>query len=73
MSCNVSDGRETEVGDTGSPVPVDQYVCLRRQKGHEYGDILFEKESYPFQISVDYAKVVHILQAVPNINQLNIA
>ena len=35
------------------------------------GDISFGKDSYPFQISVDDAEVVHILQAVRNVNKLN--
>ena len=31
----------------------------------------WRKKLYPFQISVDYAEVMHILQTVRNINQLN--
>jgi len=34
--------------------------------------MLFEGDSYPFQISVDHTEVVHVLQAVCNVNQLNI-
>jgi len=38
----------------------------------QYRDLSFEKRVYPLQISVDHAKVVHILQAFCNVNQLNI-
>ena len=34
-------------------------------------DIQFEKKTYPLQISVDDAEVMHILQAICNVNQLN--
>ena len=37
----------------------------------EYGDISFGKASYPFQIRVNYAEVMHILQPVCNVDQLN--
>ena len=71
MGCNASDGRETEVGDASSPVLVDQYVRLRRLTGCKYGDISFEKKSYPFQISVDNAEIMHIPQAIRDVDQLN--
>jgi len=61
VGCNASDGRETEVSDTSSPVLIDQYVCLRRLTGCKYRDILFERKLYPFQISMDNAEIVHIL------------
>jgi len=74
---NASDSREAEVGNVGPPVLVDQYVRLRnRWSGSKYGGISFEKkknETYPFQISVDHAEVVHILQAICNTGQLNSA
>ena len=38
--------------------------------GCQYGDGLFEGNLYPFQISVDDAEVMHILQAVRDASQL---
>ena len=37
----------------------------------ERGDISFEKNPYPFQISVNHAETVHMRQTVRNVNQLN--
>jgi hypothetical protein len=71
VSCDASDGRKTEVGETGSSVPVDKDVCLRGRMRYERGDISFEKNSYPFQISVNHAETVHMRQTVRNVNQLN--
>ena len=72
MSYDASDGRQTEVGNAGSPVPVDQYVCLRRCSGCKYGNISFGgNETHPFQISVYHAEVVHVLQPVCNTGQLS--
>ena len=34
--------------------------------------MLFEGDSYPFQISVDHTEVVHVVQALCNVDQLNI-
>ena len=71
MSCNTGDGRETEVGNAGPPVVINQDVRLRRCWGCELGAISFEKDLYPFQISVGYAEVVHVIQTVRNVDQLN--
>jgi hypothetical protein len=35
------------------------------------GDVSFEKNSYPFQISVNHAEAMHVRQTVRNVNQLN--
>jgi len=71
VSCNTSDGRETEIGDAGSPAQVDQYIPLRRQGGRKREGFSFAKCPYPLQISMDYVEVVHVLQAIRNVNQLN--
>jgi hypothetical protein len=34
-------------------------------------DVLFERNTYPFQISVNYVEAVHIHQTVRDFNQLN--
>ena len=41
MSCDTGDGRETEVGDAGPPLLVDQDVRLCRWLGCKCGDIPF--------------------------------
>ena len=72
MSRDARDGRESEVGDAGSPLLVDQNVRLCRRLGCECGDIpLGRQETYSFQISMDDEEVVHVLQAVRNAGQLN--
>jgi len=71
VGSNTSDGRETEVSDASSPGLVDQYVRLRRLTGCKYRDIRFERRSYPFQISMDNTEIVHILQAICDVDQLN--
>jgi len=71
MPCNTSNGREPKVGNAGSPLLADQDVRLDRYLGHKRGDTSFRKRSYPFQVSVDYTEVVHILQAIRDAGQLN--
>jgi len=72
MGCDASDGRETEVGNAGSPVLVNQDVRLRRWIGCKRGVISFRnKETYSFQIPVDRAEIVHVLQTIRNAGQLN--
>jgi len=72
VSCDASDGRQTEVCDAGSPVLVNKYVCLRRCSGCKCRNISFGgNETHPFQISVYHAEVVHVLQPVCNAGQLN--
>jgi len=72
VSWDASDGRESEVGDTGSPVLVDQDVCLRRWFGCKCRGTSFERnETYSFQISVDHAEVMHVFQTISNAGQLN--
>ena len=74
MSRDVSDGRQTEIGDAGSPVLVDQNVRLRRWLRCKCGDISFGKqERHSFQIPVDYAdsEVMRVLQTIGKTGQLN--
>jgi len=72
VSCDTSDGSETEVGNAGLLVLVDQDVRLRRGSGCKCGDVQFKRqESYSFQVSVDHAEAVHVLQAFRNPGQLN--
>jgi len=71
VGCNSGDGRETKVSDTSSPVLVDQYVRLRGLMGCKYGYVSFGRRLYPFQVSVDDAEIVHIPQAIRDIDQLN--
>jgi len=72
VSYDASDGRQIEVGEAGSSVLVDQYVCLCRYSGCKYEDISFGgSETHPFQISVYHAEVMHVLQPVCNAGQLN--
>ena len=71
MGCNASDGRETKVGDASSTGPVDQYIRLHGLTECKYRDTLSERKSYPFQISVDNAKIVHMPQAIRDVDQLN--
>ena len=67
MSCDASDSSKAEVCDAGPSMLVDEDVRLHVCAGCKSGDSSFGKFSYPFQISVDNAKVVHILQATRNI------
>ena len=72
MGSGTSDGRETEIGDAGSPVPVDQDVRLRRWLVYKCGYVPFgREETYSFQISVGHPEVMHVLQAIRNAGQLN--
>ena len=71
MSCDASDGGEPKICDTGSPVLVDQNIRLRRRLGCKCGRSSFGRnKTYSFQISVDYAEIVHVLQAIRNASQL---
>ena len=66
MGRDAGDSCEAEVCDAGSPVLVDQDVRLRVRARYKYGGISFEEKLYPFQISVDNAKAMHILQSLRN-------
>jgi len=39
--------------------------------GYKYGDISIRKTLYPFQISMNYTEVVHVLQPICDASQLN--
>ena len=72
MSCDAGDGGESEVGNAGSPILVDQDIRLHRWLGFECEDIhLDNNETYSFQISVDHTEIVHVLQAIRNAGQLD--
>jgi len=72
VNSDASDGRQTKVGDAGSPVLVDQYVRLRRSLGCKYeGNSFGSNETHSFQVSVYHAEVVHVLQAIRDASQLN--
>jgi len=72
VSCDAGDGRETEVGDAGPPLLVDQDIRLHRWLGCKWEDMPFERrETYSFQVSVDHAEVMHVLQAIRDVGQLN--
>jgi len=60
-----------------SPMQARQFPLISMFACVDEGDMnvrrhLFKGDLYPFQISVDYTEVVHILQAICNVNQLNI-
>jgi len=72
VSWDTGDGRETEVGDAGPLLLVDQDVRLCRWLRCKCGDIPFgRQETYAFQVSVDHAEVMHVFQAVRDAGQLN--
>jgi len=69
VSHDAGDSCKAEVGDTGSSVLVDENVGLRSSvRGVQRSDL---RNTYPLQIPMDDTEVVHILQAIRNINQLD--
>ena len=80
VSFEIKDAREAPAG-AATPVMVERPKSAMQARrsplinmfafGCEYGDGSFKRKLYPFQIPMDYAKVVHILQALCNINELN--